>query len=175
MKSKGIIALFFRYILLILIAIPHNLIYAILTPITIFPVLGILSLFYPGIALQGTSMLINNNVIGIISACIAGSAYYLLLILNLSTPMPIKIRIKSLAFMLVSLLVLNILRLVIFIALFVSGFSYFDITHKLSWYFGSTLLVLLIWFANVYLFKIKGIPAYTDIMSFVKEIRGKKK
>ena len=58
---------------------------------------------------------------------------------------------------------INILRILIFSILLVSGFQYFDVAHQASWYLGSTLLVIVVWFANVKIFNIKSIPVYTDI------------
>jgi exosortase/archaeosortase family protein len=108
--------------------------------------------------------MIDNFAIEIIGACIAGSAYSLLLILNLSVPnIKIKQRIKLLLFSFSSLLIINILRIFILSVLFVQGISFFDITHKLFWYAGSTIFVVAIWFTGIKLFKIKEIPFYSDI------------
>jgi exosortase/archaeosortase len=171
-ESSGI---FLRYAALVLIALPNlYLFYLVFTPLTIYPVSWILSLFY-NVALNNNSLFINDVAIQIIPACIAGSAYYLLLVLNLATPMDAKTRIKSAFFLVLSLLLFNILRLVIFSSLLLAEFSYFDLAHRAVWYFGSTLFVVIIWFVNVYLFRIKSIPAYTDVMSFIKEIKPKGK
>lgn len=175
MDSKSSFGVFLRYILLVLVALPGlYLFYLILTPLTVYPTHWILSLFY-NVTLENNSFLINDYVIQIIPACIAGSAYYLLLILNLSTPMKPVVRIKSLSFLFVSLLSFNILRLVVFTALLLAGFSYFDLAHLAVWYFGSTLFIVLLWFLNVSIFKIKAIPAYTDMRNFYKEISSVKR
>ena len=153
-----------RYLILILVGIPNLwLFYFILTPLTIYPVYFLLS-FFVDTALFGNIILLNNTIpIEIIKACVAGSAYYLLLILNLAIPMEIKKRIKLLLFSFLSLLVLNILRIVFLSLLFVSGASSFDITHRLLWYIGSTILVVLIWFTGIKIFKVQGIPFYSDL------------
>lgn len=175
MKLKDSLKIFFRYILLVLIALPGLFIfYFIFAPLTIYPSYGILSIFYRSLLLENHSFMFNQYTIEIIPACIAGSAYYLLLILNLATPMKVKTRIKSLSFLFASLLLLNILRLIILSILFFSGFAYFDFAHKLFWYFGSTIFVVALWFLNVYLFKIKAIPAYTDLSTLFKETRRKR-
>jgi exosortase/archaeosortase family protein len=161
----------------VLAALPGiSWIYLIFTPLTIYPLFAILSLFYPQISLQGATLVLNDiTAISLVPACIAGAAYYLLLVINFATPMAFKTRIKSISFLILSFLFLNIIRLVIFIALFINGYQYFDIAHKLTWYFGSTLLVVLLWFVNVCFFKIKAIPAYSDIISLLKESQKKYK
>ena len=113
-------------------------------------------------------------IIDLIPACIAGAAYYLLLILNLTTPMKLNKRLRSMLFLFATFLILNIIRIVIFSVLLANGYSYFDLAHKITWYFTSTALVVLIWFSNVKLFKIKQIPVYTDFKIIYKKIRGKR-
>lgn len=179
MNKKEIISIFLRYIILILVALPGMyLFYLIFTPLTIYPVYIILKSFYPSMILQGNSLLINSSIISIIPACIAGSAYYLLLILNLATPMKLTLRLKSLSFLFGFFLLFNIIRLTIFIFLYFSNFDYFDIAHKLAWYFGSTLFVIILWFANAIFFNIKKIPAYADLKSlhnlYIKSKKNKK-
>jgi exosortase/archaeosortase len=176
MNLEDSLKLFLRYLFLILIALPGMLIfYFIFTPLTIYPVYWILSIFYHGITLSNNYLIFNSYSIQLIPACIAGSAYYLLLILNLATPLPGITRVKSLSFTILSLLTLNILRIVVFAALFITGCQYFDFTHKLVWNLGSTVLVAAIWFASVYLFNIKAIPGYTDLKNIFHSIkRGKR-
>jgi hypothetical protein len=62
--------------------------------------------------LIGNVIFIKGYYAEIINACIAGAAYYFLLILNLSTPMEISKRIKSLVFMFLTFLIINILRII---------------------------------------------------------------
>lgn len=155
--------LIIRYLILLVIAIPNlYLIYKVFTPLTIYPVFYILSIFYSHTALSGNIISISGISIEIISACIAGAAYYLLLILNLTTPMPLKKRIKSMSFILGTFLILNIFRIILFSVLFLTGYKFFDLAHTGTWYFGSTILLIIIWFVNIKLFKIKNIPIYTD-------------
>lgn len=177
MEKKSVFWMFFRYILLIILALPGlYLFYGLFTPLTIYPVYWLLSLFYDvGLNSPERTFSIGLFTIKIIPACIAGSAYYLLLILNLTTPLKFGVRLKSLAFLVFSFLIFNILRLIIFSLLLVEGFDYFDIAHKTAWYFGSTLFVVILWFANALIFNIKSIPAYTDLMQIYLEIKNKKR
>lgn len=153
-----------RYFILILVGIPNLWVfYLVFTPLTIYPVYFLLGLFYD-VVLSGNQILINNAIpIDIIKPCVAGSAYYLLLILNLTIPMQIKKRTKMLLFSFSSLLVLNVLRIFFLSLLFASGAPSFDITHKLFWYLGSTIFVIGIWFAGTKIFKVKEIPIYSDL------------
>jgi len=172
MNSKQTYYLIARYLILFLLGLFFSIFYLIFTPLTIYPSYFILSLFYPSIKL------LSNNILSfgiiqakLIPACIAGAAYYLLLILNLTISMKNKARIKSILFILLTFLILNILRIVIFSALLVNGYRYFDFTHIFFWYFGSTILVMFIWFANVRIFKINSIPIYSDFKNILKEIK----
>ena len=171
--TKQFFDIFVRYIILVLIAIPNLWIfYFVFGPLTIYPVYFILNLFLD-VSLIGNIAIINKIIaIEFIDACIAGAAYYFLLILNLSTSgIKPKKRIKMILFSFVSLLALNILRIFFLIMVFFLGFSFFDITHKLFWYFISTVFVVGIWFFQVRVFKIKGIPFYSDLKFLYKQIK----
>lgn len=167
--------IFLRYAILILIALPNLILFdLIFTPLTVYPVYFILSLFYKTSLFGLNLLVVNGLVISLIPACIALSAYYFLAVLNLTTPMPIKTRFKSLGFLFGVFLLLNILRIAIFSALAVSDSAYFSTLHELVWYIGSTIFVVLLWFAQVYIFKIKSIPAYSDFLSILKETKKKR-
>lgn len=177
MRKEGAYYLLGRYILAFILALPNLfLFYLVFTPLTIYPVLLLLKLFYGSSVylFQQSSIIVSEKLIDLVQACIAGSAYYLLLILNLSTPMHLRTRIKSLIFLFVSFLLINIIRIIVFSVLFISGYQYFDATHLWVWYLGSTFLVVCIWFVNIKIFRIKSIPFYTDIKNVVLIIkRGK--
>lgn len=180
MKAKPMkfFGIFIRYLILIFLGIPNLwLFYLIFTPLTIYPVFFLLSLFF-STTLTGNSIILEKFIpIEIIPACVAGSAYYLLLILNLAIPMKIEKRLKMLAFTFLSLLVINILRIFLLSLLFVSGTSFFDITHELFWYFGSVIFVVGIWFASIKIFKVEGIPFYSDLKNtgLLKKIKKSKR
>ena len=169
---NNFLKIFIRYLIIVLIAIPNLFIfYFIFTPATIYPLLGLFKIFFKEVLLiERTFQISDKFFIEIIGACIAGSAYYLLFILNFSLPkIKIKKRIKMLLFSFGFLLILNILRIFIFSLLFIySSQNFFNITHKLFWYFGTTIFIVLIWFVEVKAFKIKEIPIYSDISSLIK-------
>jgi exosortase/archaeosortase family protein len=159
---------FLRY--LILLALPLNnlwLFYFILTPLTIYPVFWLIGLFYPA-SLSDTFIYFSSISIEIAHACIAGSAFYLLIILNLATPMPLKTRVYSLFSSILFLLLLNIIRIFLFSILFANSYSLFETIHLFVWNFLSIFIVIGIWFAEARIFNIKHIPFYTDIKSIKK-------
>lgn len=165
-----------RYVVLLLLGLNQlKLFYLIFTPLTVYPVFWVLSL------VDNSSRLLEGNLIffsgfyaQIIPACVAGAAYYLLFILNLTTPMKVDQRVKSLSFLLLSFLFLNVLRILVFASLLANGSQYFDLAHNVVWYFGSTVMVIVIWFVNVWFFKIRAIPIYSDVKEVFGEVVGKK-
>lgn len=174
--DKKIPDIILRYAILIIAAIANLWIfYLVFTPLTVLPVFWLLDLFYNALLVSGRIILINRMIpIELIEACIAGAAYYLLLILNLSTPgIKLNKRVKMIALSFIFFLVVNILRIFILSLVAVSGSSFFDITHIFFWYALSTVFVVAIWFAEVKIFKIKEIPFYSDLRLLYKKLKTK--
>lgn len=160
-----------RYLILLLIALPNLwLFYVIFTPLTLYPVFILLNIFF-NVSLSGTTIMLTDFPIMLVKACIAGSAYYLLLILNLTTPMALKKRICSLIFSFFCFLIINIFRIFFFSILFIASFSLFNLTHLIFWYFLSSIIVFLIWLATIKIYKIKEIPVYEDVKFLYKKIK----
>ena len=114
-KSKNprtIYSILIRYlILLIIVALGLPLIYALFTPLTINFTALILDIFYE-ITINKDLIIINTTtLISIIDACVAGSAYLLLLILNLTIRMKKDLRIKSILYSFTLLFILNIINI----------------------------------------------------------------
>lgn len=172
-KASSVINLGARYFALVLLGLFNlKLIYFVFAPLTIYPVFWILFLFDNGTTLLPGNIIFSQGFyFEIIQACIAGAAYYLLLILNLSTPMNWKKRAESLTFIIIAFLLLNIIRIIVFAELFSLGYQYFDVAHILVWYLGSTVLLIAVWFVNVRLFEIKSIPVYSDAMGLINNIK----
>ena len=170
--NKRIYDIFSRYAILVLLALPGlTIFYIIFKPITIYPVYILLS-FFKSVSLSGNEITVGRATISIINACVAGSAYYLLLILNLSTPnIKIKKRLKILGIAFASFLVLNILRIFVLGLMLSDGSSLFNLAHKLFWYFGTTIFLILVWFAEVKYYKIKSYPFVSDIKFLSRHIR----
>ncbi len=175
-EVNSVLDIVLRYAILVITGIFNTAIfYFIFTFITIYPVYLLLKLFFDTSLLYNI-IFVSSFPIEIIGPCIAGSAYYLLFMLNLSTR-GIKLgkRIKFLLFSFLLLLIINILRIFLLAVLFVSGVSFFDITHKLFWYVGSTIFVVGIWFLSVKLFKVKEIPFYSDVTFLLHSGKNAKK
>lgn len=168
-----LISILVRYLLLVILAflflfsaLPESLLSFLTLQLTNF----LLSLVYKT-TLSGNFILVFHSgeiyFLEIISACVAVSAYFLLLILNLLTPMNKKQRFSTLFYSLSVLFLVNVLRILLFGVLFVSDFKYFDLSHKLFWYFSSIILVVLIWFSSVKIAGLRGIPFYTDLKTLL--------
>lgn len=157
-----------RYLLL-LVAAANNLwiFYFLFTSATIQASAFLLRFFYP-VEVYGSAILVESGIISMVKACIAGAAYYLLLILNLTTR-KIKFRKRILIFLFDALLffVLNTARIFILVVMQAKNLAVFDITHKIFWYGISTIYVVLIWILTVKIFSIKEIPVYSDF-AFLK-------
>ena len=169
--TKKFIDIILRYLIIVLVAFPGLWIfYFIFTPLTIYPTYLFFGLF-SDVVLIGNILIINSDLaVEFIRACIAGSAYYLLLALNLSIPdVKLKKRFKMIAFAFALLLFVNLIRIITLISIY--GFKYFDVTHEFFWYFVSTIFVVGIWFFEVKIFKIKQIPFYSDLKFLYKQIK----
>lgn len=177
MKTNSAYSMAARYLAAIILGLNSLFVfYFIFTPLTVYPVYFIISLFDSGARLLEGNLLFYSGIYAeIIPACVAGAAYYLLTLLNLTTPMEWKKRLMNLGFLLGSFLVLNILRIVFFASLSVRNENYFGAAHLATWYAGSTILVAALWFAGVWLFSIKQIPMYSDIRGLLKDVVGKRK
>ncbi|MEK6875228.1 MAG: pacearchaeosortase [Nanoarchaeota archaeon] len=172
--NKFIIGIFIRYLFLLLVSIGGLYIfYLVFTPLTVYSVFFLASLFFKA-SVSGNIVHFGNGCFDIVYACVAGSAYYLLLVLNLSIPnIPIKKRLMMIFSSFLLLLLLNILRIFFLGILFSSNLDLFNLAHKVLWYFLSTIFIIGIWFIEVAIFKIKGIPFYSDIKFLYKLIKNK--
>lgn len=156
-----------RYLTIILFGLGNLfLIYKILTPLTLASVNLVLSTFYKTTVIENT-LATSAFTIELIPACVAGSAFYLLLILNLSTP--IKNPTKPLLFSLGTFFIFNIARIIILTLTIQS--RYFDELHLFFWYFLSTIAIIILWILTIKIYKIKSIPFYTDFKELKKQIR----
>ena len=143
-----------------------SLFYPILNTLLAFPTIGasyfLINLFHPASVL-GNIISFNGTQIELIDACIAGLAYLLLIVLNLAVEMPLKTRIRALSFSIIAFWVFNVLRIAKLALLFSSGSTYFSYLHAFFWYFGSIVMVFLIWLLEVKIFKLKEDPFISDI------------
>ncbi len=161
-----------RYgILLIIGIIGTSFFYQIFTFLTIGLSYIFFSLFFNPLLISNT-IIIQNTPIEIIGACVAGSAYYLLLILNISTPkIELRKRLLIILFSFSVLLLINVLRICSLSILYIAQCPFFDLAHKILWYAGSVIFVVGIWFLSVKIFKIKEIPFYSDIKLVLADLK----
>lgn len=161
-RTEKILNLFVRYFSLLLIGMGNfYVLYKFLIPLTLHTVNSILLIF--------TDTILVNNVIylsglgiNIAPACVAGSAFYLLLLLTLSTadiePM---VRAKVIFTTFAMLFFLNIIRILILVPM--TGANYFSVIHWIFWHLISIVFVVSIWFYAVKIYKIKSVPIYSDL------------
>lgn len=176
------LSLIFRYAFIVLFGLGFlagleniNIFYIVFYPLTFHLSAFFLSFFGNVISFYPLKLIMfNQTAIEIINACVAGSAYYLLLILILSLP-NIKIlrRISLFIFTFGSLLFLNVLRIILMGL--IAGTSYFESVHMLLWYFVSIIFVVGIWFLTVKLFSIKEIPVYSDLKYLIDKTNQSKR
>ncbi|MEM2956045.1 MAG: pacearchaeosortase [Candidatus Pacearchaeota archaeon] len=154
--------LIFRYTLMLFFGIFLNIFYLVFSPLTIYSVYILLSIFYKTTIIENI-IIANNTEIEIINACVAGSAYFLLFILNFSTA---KIKFKKRIFILLAdcgiFLLINILRIFFLSVLLINNSIFFNTAHFILWYAVSILLVILIWIFTVKFAEIKEIPFISD-------------
>ncbi len=167
---KKVVDFAIRYLILVLIAFPGLvLFYKIFSPLTIYPSYWIFQIFFDASLYSNIILLDSSFVVEIVPACVMGSAYYLLLILNLSIPnIKLKKRLIMILTSFASLLIINILRIVLLGALYNLGSIWGDPLHTFFWYFLSIFFVIGIWFAQVRIFRIKDIPFYSDLKFLFK-------
>jgi len=166
--------LFIRYIIILVTGLGNLwLFYTVLTPLTIYMLYLLLSIV-TSTTILGNTLMTSFITIELIPACVAGSAFYLLFILNLSTPqIKTKKRINILLFTFASLFVLNILRISILIS--TSNTIYFNTLHWIFWHILSTIFVFVIWLLTIKIYKIKNIPIYSDAKHLIKLTKKHKK
>lgn len=154
-----------RYSLLILTGVSSLFVfYFVFRPLTIYPIYFIFNFFFDIKLIGNVLLFAKYPSIQLIDSCIAGAAYYLLLILNLSTPrIKIEKRISMIFYSFLSLWILNIIRIIILTLLFIFGFAFFEFTHKLFWYGLSLVFVIAIWFIQIKIYKVKEMPFISDL------------
>ena len=180
-ERRKLVLLISRYTITLLLGLFISLFYKIFTPLTLRTLYLSLSMI-SDVHLFGYSLVVDGFVIDIIPACVSGSAYYLLFVLNMLTPMSVIKRFLLLLSSFFMFFVFTILRILFLIYLLIrhTPSSLYGIIHKLLWFFVSTLLVLFIWLLSTRLLNIKEIPLLSDVHHILngqseQVKRGKKK
>ena len=145
--------------------------YYLFTPATLYAVYYTLGLFF-SVTLEGSRILFSDFAIVLIPACIAGSAYYILFVLNMIMPnIGYKKRIGMVAFSFASLFVLNVLRIFSLAIMASYNLLFFSLAHKFFWYFLNIVMIVVIWFAEVLIFNVRGIPFCSDACQVCSSIK----
>jgi exosortase/archaeosortase family protein len=173
-ENRDLSEVFIRYIIILIAGLKNLFIfYKILTPITIGVLVFSLGIFTE-VSVTENIITLNWVDIEIIPACIAGAAFYLLFILIFSTGgIKPKERFKILIVSFATLLILNVLRIIFLIL--IAEEPYFLIAHWVFWHLISTVFVIGIWIGIVKLYKIKGVPIYSDFMDIKRLVKPIKK
>lgn len=172
-QTKTLFFILLRYFFVLFLGLGNLfLIYKVFSFPTIFVSYKFLSFFGETYYIDNI-IIFNDSLIEIIGACVAGSAYYLLLILSMSFPLKPKKRFFLITFLIGIFFIINILRIVFMV--FILKTEYFEKLHFLIWNFFSIALVVCLWFLGVWLFKIKEIPFYKDFKFLLSLINQKKK
>jgi exosortase/archaeosortase family protein len=163
-----------RYLLIVLLGLGNLYVfYLILTPLTLHGLNLFLGFFYE-VAISGNGFVVNGVFFELVTACVGGSAFYLLLILILSSRDVNYIdRIKMILLSFFILYVFNVFRIVLMVYMY--GSFYYEFTHWFLWYFISTLFVVILWFWISWLFKVKSVPVYSDFRFLLGLTNGEKK
>ena len=158
-----------RLLMGVIFTIFYGSFYSFIYHLTIYPAYFVINLFYNSY-LANNSIFVGGNIINIISACIAGIAYALLLLLILFTN-GISLGKSFKMFFVGSLLILimNIMRIDLLIFVLVEfGSDLFDKVHLIFWNFVSGLYVAFVWIYLVKKFHVKGIPIVSDVKELLK-------
>ncbi len=163
-----------RLLIAVFLGVFYKLFYIVFTPITLYPVYGLVKLMTPA-ALSGTMLYLEGYAFNFVDACAAASAYLLLSFLILLT-MDISWKKRIAMFVAGSGLIwaFNILRiLLLFVILLNYGLSAFAAVHMFIWKFLASVYVFLVWVFIIRAFKIKTIPVYSDLKYLMGKIRKK--
>ena len=158
-----------RYFLALIIAIFNEVFYFIFSPLTLYVSYFIISIFYD-VSLLGNTVLVEGISFTFVSACTAATAYLLLTELVLLTRgISLKKSLKMLYIGFLSIFVMNILRILVLILVYVNfGKNYFDLLHMFFWHLLSTIFVVVVWLLLTKNFRVRGVPVYSDLKSLLK-------
>ncbi len=166
------IAFFLRWVAGLAVAIlgsgilAVNLFYLLFAPLTAYLSFFLISLFHRAATLDGMFITVGSQVIELIPACVAASAYLLLALLILLTR-GISLKKGLLMFVVgsVFILVANVIRIEVLVALLLTKqVNYFETLHLLFWKILASVYVVGVWIVLCRWFHIKTIPLYSDII-----------
>ncbi len=171
----------YHYNLILRLLIPFILnikvLFIILFPLTIYSVYFFFKLFNYNILINKEILTINNQQFIFVQACIASSAYFLLLLLIVLTK-DLSWKKMFKLFILGSLIILiaNIIRVITLLLISLNlSVNWFQLIHLFIWNFLATLFIVFLWIFLTKIFKIKTIPVYSDFKFLLNNSLFKKK
>ena len=155
---------------LALLIIPFNIFQFLLLNPTIYTSSMVLDAAGYENEIVGESIRISNYSLEFIPACVATSAYYLLILLALLTKdISLKKGIKTGLYGAILIFAMNQIRIdLLAIILIKYGTNWFENIHLIFWKAISSAYVAGVWIFLAYKLKIMSIPAYSDIMYLFK-------
>lgn len=158
----------------ILLAAFREVFYLAFAPLTLYLSYFFFHAFVPEAMLSGKFIETATASVEFVPACTASSAYLLLALLILLTKdiSPVR-RIKMFAYGSLAILTFNIFRIELLLLLFTTMQESYPAIHLLFWKFLSTIFVFAAWIVLARKFKVKAIPAYSDIKYLVHKIKNK--
>ena len=153
----------------IILAAAFDWFYVIFTPLTLYPSYWILGLYHDA-TLIGSRIITTEYFLNFVDACVAGAAYFLLVLLILFTD-KIRFRERVYMFLIGSLMILsfNIIRIeILFYVLLNYGSNIFQSIHLIFWKFLSTIFVFLTWIFLIKKFRVKAVPVFSDYKRILK-------
>nr|MBI4156228.1 pacearchaeosortase [Candidatus Woesearchaeota archaeon] len=154
---------------LLLVLIPINVFYLLLLKPTLFLTFISMNFYEP--IINSSSLIINNEILVFIPACIATSAYYLLAGLVLFTKdLSLKRSLKMFFLGSLMIFIFNLIRIDFLIYVLIEyGIDWFNKVHLIFWNFLSTVFVAGTWILLAIKFKVKTIPVYSDLKYLLKK------
>ena len=169
MEKRDVLDIVIRYLVCLGLVLLYNQIYFILLPLTFYFSYFLAKFFIP-IMIVDYSFIFDSVKLNFVDACVATSAYLLLIILVFTTfGLKWKKRIKITFFGLVIIYLVNILRIefLLFI-LYNYGYNAFERIHLIIWEFVSSMFVVVLWIFLVKKYSIKYIPVISDLKKIYK-------
>lgn len=133
----------------------------------------LISLLHGTTFLDGNLLYVQGKLIEFIPACIAAGAYLLLaLLIVLTRGMTLKKGLYLFFFGSLLILVANVIRIEILVALLLKeGVNYFETLHLLIWKVVSSVYVAAVWIFLCWKFKVREIPVWSDLVALSPSLR----
>ncbi len=164
--------LILRILLAFLLTIFRQIFNTIFAPLTMFWSFYLFNIFVPGSVLEGVKLITPTNTFSFIPACTAASAYLLLsLLILLTKDISWENRLKMFISGSLAILFFNLIRIEILLFFFYKLTNIYPLIHLFFWKFMSTLYVVFVWIILSKVYKVKSIPAYSDIKHLIRLIK----